>query len=1004
MRLLSETEENRIIDSSCDFKDSISTQALLDREPDTVVIKENTSTEIAERNNEDESIRLSVAGSSAPFKNLKLPDGESPWLSRVRDPFHDSETPWLNKIKDPFKETPLNEKVLDTYGETPDSNKKLLDPSLNTPSAAHKIFQKLRETGNQKDLDFDSETVPELFKDTQPELSLGNSQENSNEDELMSFNNDYTNEIEFTKKDTTTEDISTPLINDTILIGEPNQSSGPQDPKSDNTQADIQVPGTAPEPDHDDTLHQVDEEAIEEKELPRKANGESSPINSDDEDNFSLDLGRRLHSEPISGDYLNILAEDSIQKYHRDLSKRGPRLQQKPNPSSENVTRTSQSKRLNSLPLNLDIDPLHARKVNNPVQLNSHHQELSKKPNELQNESNQTLSSKVESSPSTATTEKAENNDLKYEGSITVQDENTTGTGKDLHSQSVEFNALAENVTQDLSDVDDESKVVDNTIEEEADSAKIQTEWNQEVPRSSNPIRRSKRNVKSKSQLHFASSPNKSFDQSNISLALDANTSEIGEDDASDLFANDNQSVLTPVHAEKNLPTEVLREELHKLTEKDIMFKDSVWSLTNTRYFPGLILNLGKKGLVVKFSEGPTEINGGIFPLDIQIGDHVKFERFTYLVTGLECVLQDFNDDVIRCMRGYDTVLVKRIKGKGKNMKIDNTEEKIPLADIHIENEEWHKRPRVLNEIKAKRSTLNQSEQLKRVLPKTYEEELVLSTPKKPKYSTTGIFVGCIFVITGDVDKSSLTKSIVVNGGTVIEDGFSSMIDFENGVPSSDAFKDFSFAALITKKYLRSPKYLETVALGWPLLSQEFVYDCISRNHLIHKISPYLLPSGESSKLKGVVKSCDVFAFLQNWSLGHDLSGQLQNNTILLSRNVFICSKKNIEITQFLFKILGCKTVVIVPITNYSNLINTVTENFNDGEILIYHDKLGDIKSILDTKPIEGKKRKLKRGSILSEVLGNNKKLKMELVDWEWLVQCVISAYPWESQCRWTSK
>ncbi|CAM9022640.1 unnamed protein product [Wickerhamomyces anomalus] len=156
LRVLSENEDNRIIDSSCDFKDSISTQALLDKEPDTVVIKEDIP--VTERN-EDESIRLSTAESSAPFKNLKLPDGESPWLSRVKDPFNDSETPWLNKIRDPFKETPINEKVLDAMGETPNSTRKVLVNSLNTPSAAHKIFQKLREKGNQKELDFDSQTV-----------------------------------------------------------------------------------------------------------------------------------------------------------------------------------------------------------------------------------------------------------------------------------------------------------------------------------------------------------------------------------------------------------------------------------------------------------------------------------------------------------------------------------------------------------------------------------------------------------------------------------------------------------------------------------------------------------------------------------------------------------------------------------------------------------------------------------------------------------------------------
>lgn len=993
LRVLSENEDNRIIDSSCDFKDSISTQALLDKEPDTVVIKEDIP--VTERN-EDESIRLSTAESSAPFKNLKLPDGESPWLSRVKDPFNDSETPWLNKIRDPFKETPINEKVLDAMGETPNSTRKVLVNSLNTPSAAHKIFQKLREKGNQKELDFDSQTVPELFKDTQPP-SLEKEHEGSNNDVTMDLNH----EIDSPRKDHFTDDVPTQVVNDTLIIGDPNQHSEPQDPKSDNTQADIQVPGTAPEVDH--SL------VIENDEISKDLDaGESSPINSDDEKNFSLDYGRRLHSEPVSGDYLNILAEDSIQKYHRDLTKRGLQLENQSKSFAGDTQRISQSKRLNSLPLNLDTDTLHQAKIT--VQGNKNTQEQGA-PKQV-TKSHLTSSPNVEES-SPAIREKADTFEIekaKADDNNNIETNTINTSNKSFHSQAVDFNALAENITQEFSDVDDESKVVDNTIEEEADNLKLQTEWNEGTSKSSNPVIRPTRNSKRKKsskandlQLQFTSSPDKSINHSDLSIVLDANTSQIDDNDH-DISTNDQQSILTPEYDVNVLPNGILREETHNLSEEDIRFKDSVWCLANTRYYPGLILSLGKKGLEVKFFESTDEVNGGIFPLDIQIGDTVKIGRLVYLVTGLECVIQNLKEKAIRCMRGYDTVIVKRVKGKGKSMKILDTEEKFPLAEVHVENEEWHRRPRVLNEIKPKRSSINQVQQLKRIIPKTYEEELVLSTPKKPKKTTSDIFHECVFVITGEVDKDGLTKAIVMNGGTVLDDGFASMIDFSNGEPKSDAFKDFKFGALIAEKYSRSPKYLETVALGWPLLFEDFIYDCISDNKLLDNISTYLLASGESSKFRGEVKSADIFKFIQGYISKTDLSQQLRNNRILESKNVFICSKKNIEITQFLFKILGAAKVSFVPITNYTNLISTVTEHSYNKDILIYHDKISSLKSVLDHKVNDNKRRRIKKNSILSEVLSSNQKLQMELVDWEWLVQCVISRHPWKSQFKWSSK
>jgi len=994
IRLLSEHEDNGIIDSSCDFKDSLDTQALLEKEPNTVVIKEDAA--VMDRST-DQPTQLSAAESSAPFKNFKLPESESPWLNKVQDPFLDTQTPWLNKIKDPFKETPVSEKVASRLNDSPYTTRKQMDNTMNTPSAAHKIFQDLREKALQGDLEVDTQIAPDFFNGTQSS-SLQKTPNKSNVDENIDFGNDDTNEIELTKVDIPTQEFSTQGIQDTLPIEVSNQNSEPQDLRSDHTQADIQVPGTAPEADiSQDIIPNGDQDTAE---ITNDSNDDhSSPINSDDEGNFSLDVGRRLHSEPANGDYLNVLTEDSIQKYHRDLSKKVGNLKDDSGPHSKSFAvdtqKISQGKRLNSLPLNFNTDTIPLSKTS--VNLYKTETPLKSSPNA------QRLAS---------STPGKENNIEAFK----EPQENAT---EQTHSQ-VEFNALAENITQEFSDVDDESKV-DNTIEEEAENTKVATTFNRDETKSSDPVIKSPRKgraspQKTDGQTNLSSSPEKSFNQSDISAILDAESSQLkdanGDDDECENehdISIHNQTALTPDYQPAELPFQVLRNETHKLTTSDIAFKNSVWCLDNTRYYPGLILGLGNKGLEVKFYETTTEVNGGVYPLDIQIGDCLKIGRLSYVVTGLECAIQDSNEQIIRCMRGYDTVIVKRYKGKGKNKKLFDQEERFPLEEVRVENEEWHKRTRVLNEdylTKPKRFAVSQISNLKRTIPISYQEELVLSTPKKQKYNESDIFNECIFVITGDVNKDRLTKLISVNGGTVIEDGFASMIEFsKEGTPFSNKFKCYRFAALIAEKYLRSSKYLETVALGWPLLSQEFIYDCVSENHFVERIHPYLLPSGESSKLGGVAKSADISLFVENWKLGYDLTHQLQNNRILSDRNVFICSKKNIEITEFLFQILGSRNVFAIPITNYTNLIKAISEKSNGERNLIYHDKISVVKSILDFKSSDERKgKKLRKGSMLSEVLTNKQNLQLELVDWEWLAQCVISNHPWKSQHNWSNK
>lgn len=143
-------------------------------------------------------------------------------------------------------------------------------------------------------------------------------------------------------------------------------------------------------------------------------------------------------------------------------------------------------------------------------------------------------------------------------------------------------------------------------------------------------------------------------------------------------------------------------------------------------------------------------------------------------------------------------------------------------------------------------------------------------------------------------NREELRQTIESQGGTVIESGFSTLFNFTHPLAKSlvnkgntdnirelalkltwqphSLFADCRFACLITKRHLRSLKYLETLALGWPTLHWKFISACIEKKRIVpHLIYQYLLPSGESFRLSldspskgGIIKSNNIFHFIHN--------------------------------------------------------------------------------------------------------------------------------------------
>ncbi|KAL6941525.1 hypothetical protein ACO0RG_002659 [Hanseniaspora osmophila] len=125
-------------------------------------------------------------------------------------------------------------------------------------------------------------------------------------------------------------------------------------------------------------------------------------------------------------------------------------------------------------------------------------------------------------------------------------------------------------------------------------------------------------------------------------------------------------------------PTEILRKqnEKEKLNKQDIIFPESVWGFydTNFMYYPGQVLSFQKHkndseaAVGIKFFGSFKKEylkEESVKHMAIMIGDTVLLDKSEHRVTGLECRYPG-DADVIRCIRGYDTILLRPCKGKNK--------------------------------------------------------------------------------------------------------------------------------------------------------------------------------------------------------------------------------------------------------------------------------------------------------------------------------------------------
>lgn len=486
-------------------------------------------------------------------------------------------------------------------------------------------------------------------------------------------------------------------------------------------------------------------------------------------------------------------------------------------------------------------------------------------------------------------------------------------------------------------------------------------------------------------------------------------------------------------HTENGIFT---KEYLEILTEENIQHKDSVWAIFNLKMYPGTIIDQGQEQMTVKFSDGLFDIkNSDLFVLDIRVGDIIRIRSSTqkFIVVGLG---NSDSNSPIKCMRGYNLVYVKKLSTKATN----SPDICFPLAECFMELEDWVQHQQTFGLIYNQQDILKQD-----VYKKNNISEMVLSvattqlaTPNILKQEHNGLFSSpnasnrtsprkllqhdntgkvfsrklfCITSIEGE-RKDKIKRLIEGNGGVLVNEGLNELFEFststtDNLVLKSHLLGEFTFGAIISNNHCRSAKYLQALALGWPILSDTFIVHCVRDRSKVDHWPSYLLPAGHSTKMNSL-RSLDVFQFRNNCESDRTLNEQACNNVHLLEKyDVFVLTNKRndhtLETCRFIFYSFGAKSLTYC--TTYNEILERIRAlgKDSDRDILVYED--GDVvrKKLvaLQLKRVETSRTRTRsqQSKVAQQLYAtSNNLISIGVIDWEYVVQCVISGYIWDNK------
>lgn len=472
-------------------------------------------------------------------------------------------------------------------------------------------------------------------------------------------------------------------------------------------------------------------------------------------------------------------------------------------------------------------------------------------------------------------------------------------------------------------------------------------------------------------------------------------------------------------------PPTILREEiLEILTENQIVNKTGVFALYTFKFYPGIITEYcDGDSLTVIFNEGDYKIkNTDLYVLDIRVGDKVRLKSQEYNVTGLSF---EENSGDITCIRGFNHVYLLKSKANKRSKEIS-----VPLSECYMELSDFFQH-QLVNQIiydgvdilKKNYSFFIEKSNNKTEVKSEVQEKILEASPRKqsrnntvpiigsgtrlsPKRNITvdrsgKAFSGSLFFMTSieDGKKEELKKLITENGGVLIDEEIKDIFYYttvdDKKILQLNMIEGFTFTAILSSGYCRSAKYFQALALGWPIISSQWIEDVVKHHSKITNWPVYLLPAGQSAHL-GTIKSLDVHKFRTNMENNEALiKDQLTNNAELLQDyNILMAYNRNnnttLETCEFIFHAFGVNSLQIF--NNFGEIKKYLATNKHLSNLLVYTN------SEDDTKKLGKKTPTLSRSNSLLQKLVDAKDDRIGLINWEWVVQCVISQYVWEPE------
>lgn len=192
-----------------------------------------------------------------------------------------------------------------------------------------------------------------------------------------------------------------------------------------------------------------------------------------------------------------------------------------------------------------------------------------------------------------------------------------------------------------------------------------------------------------------------------------------------------------------------------------------------------------------------------------------------------------------------------------------------------------------------------------------------------------GIFSEYLFCFTTHTTTGTLDMLFLRNGGTIATNGFNDLMSLDNNgeLRLQGRAKKFKFAAVVATGLLRTRKFQEALALGWPCLCPQFIIDCVLDPYVLQEWESYVLCSGASKILGNAIRSSHISVFSTGWSNNWSLEDQFK-----CRKRILACIKLPLYLVEH-----KALTEVIIESKPFSKLKVEPRKPRDDALCHIYH-------------------------------------------------------------------